>query len=141
MAGHTEVLSTLRERGYRLTPQRAMIFTVLAEQEGPVEAEEIYEAVRRQYPYIDLATIYRTLKLLKDLHLVTEISTGRVTRYELVKERHHHLVCRRCGRVIDLPLEYLQPLSQALERDLGFAPDLEHFSLTGQCQRCRQGGK
>ena len=137
---HAELVESLRRRGYRLTPQRALILEVLSEAPGPLGVEEILRRVRRVYPYVDPATVYRTLKLLKRMDLVTEISGGGASRYELARERHHHLVCTLCGGVIDLPLRYLEPLKEALERDLGFQADLDHFSLQGVCAHCRAEG-
>lgn len=137
---HAELAVSLRRKGYRLTPQRALILEALAEAPGPLGVEEILRRVRRAYPYVDPATVYRTLRLLKRLELVTEISGGGASRYELARERHHHLVCSLCGSVIDLPLRYLEPLRESLERDLGFLADLGHFSLPGVCARCREAG-
>src|SRR4030065_1835695 len=88
--------ATLREVGYRLTPQRMMILAAIYENEGHITAEAIHERVTQQYPFVDISTVYRTLQLLKKLRLVTETDLGEgVVEYELRERgRHHHLVCR-----------------------------------------------
>ncbi|MBI4328265.1 MAG: transcriptional repressor [Chloroflexi bacterium] len=135
---HGKALTTLKETGYRLTPQRLMVLETIAGARGHVTAEEIGTQVRRTYPYIDIATIYRTLHLLKRLHLVTEIDPGGSSaQYELAGDgRHHHLICEGCGKTIDLPLAYLDNLHQSLRREFEFEADLDHFALRGRCSQC-----
>jgi len=129
----------LRGKGYRLTPQRVMVLAALGKREGHMSVEELYEQVRRQYAYIDLATVYRSLQLLTKLHLVAEIRTGTTSRYELVhpEQRHHHMVCEECSAAFDLPPHYLDDLKARLVQEVGFEPHMEHFSLSGLCSKCR----
>ena len=137
MSRHAEALEFLKETGYRLTPQRVMILSAIGEREGHLGVDEIYERVRRVYPYIDVATVYRTLHLLKKLHLVTEIGLGDVSRYELTRNnKHHHMVCSECGSAFDLSPKYLDDFRQRLIDEFGFEPDLEHFAVAGRCAEC-----
>ena len=141
MVRHGKVLDTLRETGYRLTPQRMMVLSALAEHPGHIGADEIFREVHRLYPYIDLATVYRTLQLLKRLHLVTELDVGGFARYELVEaDRHHHMVCSQCGNAFDFSLRYLESFRQTLIGEFGFEPDLEHFAIGGLCGKCSSKG-
>ncbi len=141
MARQTKVLDLLKEQGYRLTPQRVLVLQALAEREGHVGVEEILHRVQADYPYIDVATVYRTLQLLKRHHLVTEIEVGGTSRYEFADGAgHHHLVCRVCGRTSDLSPSYLLELRDRLVREFGFQPDLEHRALTGRCAECEAKG-
>ena len=71
-----EILDILREEGYRLTPQRVMILSAIASSPGHMTAEEIHEKVKKTYPYIDIATVYRTIQLLKRHRLLVEIDLG-----------------------------------------------------------------
>ena len=140
MSDHIEVVESLKKTGYRLTPQRMMILNVLEESVGHLEVDEIHERVRQQYPFVDLATVYRTLHLLKKLHLVTEISLGDVSRYEMArKDRHNHMVCSVCGIAYDLHTIHLDQLKQTLDEEYGFDADLEHFAVSGVCANCRNG--
>jgi len=131
-------MEQLREGGYRLTPQRSMILSAMCEGPGHVTAEEIYERVRQQYPYVDISTIYRTLQLLKRLHLITETDLGdSAVRYELaVRQRHHHLVCRQCGSSISLEHDFLEPLQATLRQRYSFDADMDHLAIFGLCADC-----
>ena len=142
MAEYSDMAATLREVGYRLTPQRMMILAAIYEREGHVTAEAIHERVTQQYPFVDISTVYRTLQLLKKLRLVTETDLGEgVVEYELRERgRHHHLVCRQCGKTAPLDHSYLKPLAGRLEEAYGFQADLEHFAIFGLCSRCRETG-
>jgi Fur family ferric uptake transcriptional regulator len=88
---------------------------------------------------VNISTIYRTLNLLKKLRLVSETDLGEgYVRYELLeRERHHHLVCRRCGESCAFEHEFLKPLQVRLLKKYGFTADLDHFAIFGLCQRCR----
>ena len=137
MVHHGKALEALRETGYRLTPQRMMVLSVMAEHPGHIGVEDISKGVRQVYPYIDLATVYRTLQLLKRLHLVTELDVGGFARYELVKtDRHHHMVCNQCGKAFDLSPKYMEAFRHTLGEEFGFQPDLEHFAVGGMCSDC-----
>ena len=137
MTRNTKVLEQLREKGYRVTPQRVMVLSAFGEREGHLGVEQIYQRVRQAYPYIDVATVYRTLQLFKRLHLVTEIELGGVMRFELAEAGgHHHMVCRQCRKAFDLSPSYLAEFRQRLIREFGFEPDLEHFAIAGLCALC-----
>ena len=136
-----KALEALKKTGYRLTPQRVMVVSALAEQPGHVGVDDIYQAVHRLYPYIDVATVYRTLQLLKRLHLVTELDVGGLARYELVEtDRHHHMVCRECGDAFNFSPRYLEAFRKTLMDEFGFQPDLEHFAIGGLCRQCAAKG-
>src|SRR5579883_2976791 len=88
----------LHKRGYRLTPQRHMILSVIQEAGEHLNVEQIAERVQRRNPYVSLSTVYRTLDLLKQLGLIRESHlSGGQPIYEIAEgHAHHHLVCRRC---------------------------------------------
>jgi Fur family ferric uptake transcriptional regulator len=128
-------IETLREQGYRLTPQRLMVLEAIHSAPSHISAEEIYEQVRAKYPEVNISTVYRTLELMKKLGLVTETDMGEgILRYHHSdKGHHHHLVCRKCGRVFDLDESVLDSLKDTLIREYGFLPDLRHIAIFGQC--------
>ena len=138
MTKHSAVIEILREAGYRLTPQRVMVLQAIAESDGHLTAEAIHQRVIQLYPYLDIATVYRILQLLKRLHLVTEIALGDGSaQYEVAEpNKHHHMVCRGCGRTFDLSPSYLEELRMRLIKEFGFEPDLEHFAVAGACAEC-----
>ncbi len=129
----------LREVGFRLTPQRMMILDVIDRSAGHFSVDEVCEGVRVTYPYIDISTVYRTLQLLKKLHLVTESDLGSgPTQYELRdRSLHHHLVCSGCRETYALDNSVLEPLRRTLDSQHDFAADLDHLVIFGHCARCR----
>ncbi|MEE8369171.1 MAG: Fur family transcriptional regulator [Dehalococcoidia bacterium] len=138
MSGHSAIMESLREVGYRLTPQRTLIVSIIHESKGHITAEKIHSRVVRQYPYVDISTVYRTLQLLKKLHLVseTDLGGGRI-QYELSGgARHHHLVCHHCDSTEALDDEVIEPLRARLAKKHGFQADMEHFAIFGLCETC-----
>src|SRR3989337_2239311 len=110
MSGHSAIMDSLREVGYRLTPQRMLIVSLIHD-----------------------STVTRTLQLLKKLRRVseTDLGGGRV-QYELTQEaRHHHLVCRHCGATSPLDDEMIEPLRGRLLAQHGFQADMKHFAIFG----------
>lgn len=132
------IIQKLQELGYRLTPQRMMVITALEGSDIHISAEELWTRVRAQYPLMNISTIYRTLKLLEELGLVTEtdLGEGKVRYHTTEKGHHHHLVCRKCGEITDLDEKALLPLENVLREQYGFAADLRHLALFGYCLRC-----
>jgi Fur family ferric uptake transcriptional regulator len=134
------LVDSLRASGARLTPQRLLILEVIARQQGHLGVDEVYRRVQQAYPYLDVATVYRTLHLLKRLGLVNEVAVGDRQQYELAAGRppHHHLLCRECSVTIDLGPSYLEELQRTIQGRFNFEPDLEHFTITGVCAVCRR---
>ena len=143
MAGHDRAIEALKDAGYRLTPQRMMVLQAIGDGRGHLTAEAIHQRAMKTYPYLDIATVYRILQLLKRLHLVTEIDPGEGSAQYEVSEpnKHHHMVCRECGRTLDLSPSYLEELRTRLMEEFGFVPDLEHFTVGGTCAHCARDPK
>jgi Fur family transcriptional regulator, ferric uptake regulator len=129
----------LQAKGYRLTPQRIMVVDALHGAKRHISAEEIFARLRGKYRYANISTVYRTLELLKELGLAAEISMGDgIVRYHARENsRHHHLVCNKCGKMIDLPEEELAPLEKSLIKSHGFKADMHHLAIFGLCSDCR----
>jgi Fur family ferric uptake transcriptional regulator len=132
-------LEQLRERGFRLTPQREMVLSVMHQIKDFATAEEIHDRVQALSSAVDISTVYRTLELLQEFHLIALVDPGDGRRrYQLlgVHERHVHLVCRSCGKIIGADLESAQPLIKQLEKQYGFQADVDDLSIPGQCLAC-----
>jgi Fur family ferric uptake transcriptional regulator len=132
----------LREHGFRLTPQREMVLSVLHDVEGFATADEIYERVSRISSSVDISTVYRTLELLQDFHLVASVDPGDgQRRYELLglHGQHFHLVCLSCGKIIGVEPEALEAFAGRIRETYSFEIDLEHLSIPGLCQECADG--
>jgi Fur family ferric uptake transcriptional regulator len=134
-----QIAERLREKGYRLTPQRLMILAAIESSDEHISAEEIYAGVTARYPNVNISTVYRTLELLKKLGMVYEIDLGegRVRYHAEASGHHHHLVCRGCGRVIDIKESTLSSLRDILLRDYSFRAELKHVGIFGLCEKCR----
>jgi Fur family ferric uptake transcriptional regulator len=132
------MVGELNRQGYRLTPQRMMILSAIENSENHISAEEIYVQVIAKYPNVNISTVYRTLELLKRLGLVTEtdLGEGRVRYHPGEKGHHHHLVCQKCGAIIDLDESLLTPLKSALLQEYKFNADLRHLAILGRCENC-----
>jgi Fur family ferric uptake transcriptional regulator len=133
----------LRERGFRLTPQREMILSVLHDIKGLATADEIYDRVHDISASVDISTVYRTLDLLKGFDLVSCVDLGDdQRRYELlgIHGPHLHLVCQACGQVIGADLEIAQALAERLEAEYGFRAALDQLSVPGLCRACSTAG-
>ena len=149
MTRHGHLLERVKSEGLRLTPQRLMILSAIADGEGHMNVDEVYQRARETYPYIDIATVYRTLHLFKKLRLVTEVGMGDRLHYELTdpSAHHNHMVCQECGKAYNLSPSYLDEFRTRLVSEFSFEPDLDNFTVTGICSECsssngtrRQGG-
>lgn len=133
------ILLTLRQRGYRITPQREMILEAFTHNADHVTAEQIFTSVNQRTRYLNIATVYRTLDLLVDEGLATraDLRDGQVTYTTTQHGEHIHLVCRHCGVVIKAEHQFIDSLGSQLSAEYSFSPDLEHISFTGVCANCR----
>src|SRR5919198_4787613 len=121
-----------------LTRQRDAVLQVIRESENHLTASEIYEAARRRLPSISYATVYNSLKYLKDAGLIREINFGKgSSRYDRETARHDHAVCSRCGRLVDFDLAEISRLIRAAARRSRFKPESIHLTLVGVCPDCR----
>jgi Fur family ferric uptake transcriptional regulator len=140
MSCESAFFKQLRARGFRLTPQREMVLSVMHDMEDFATAEEIFEGVRALSSSVDISTIYRTLDLLRDFHVVATVDPGdgqRLYRLASVDGSRLYLVCRACGAVSGVALESVRPLLAFLRENLGFEVDLDHLSVPGLCEGCR----
>ncbi|MBV9119539.1 MAG: transcriptional repressor [Chloroflexi bacterium] len=130
----------LQALGYRLTPQRQLVWDTLRRSGPHVTAEEICADVQRTIPSFNMASVYRTLELLERIGLVRASNLGEGRRtYELSEPNaggHHHLVCDRCHTTIHFGPEPVAGLRHALERDYGFQFDDLDLVVFGLCPNC-----
>ncbi|MEE8413552.1 MAG: transcriptional repressor [Dehalococcoidales bacterium] len=125
--------------GYRLTPQRLMILKRVEEATSHISAEEIFAQIRIHYPQMNISTVYRTLELIKELGLVTEtdLGDGRARYQCMGKGRyHHHLVCEKCGEIIDMEESVLSPLWADIRQKHSFKVNMKHLAIFGRCENC-----
>ena len=133
------LIHQLRQRGYRITPQREMIVEALAHAGGHVTAEDIYDRVHDRTNVVNIATVYRTLDLLVAIGLASRVDLwdGRVIYTTFQHGPHVHLVCRNCGDVLNADYQLFEPLGQQIHSRYQFTPDLQHLSMLGVCAECK----
>ncbi len=140
MGGQSRLIDDLKTRGLRVTPQRAIILEAIEGMTGHITAEEIFDNVQQVNAYISLATVYRTLDLLKELGLVTEANMGTSTAHYALRDHanHHHAICRVCGKSTELSVDLFEPIANALEENYDFVADINHLVIFGWCKDCHQ---
>ena len=138
-----QMIRLLREKGCRLTPQRLAMLRILSKSEGHPGAEQIYEQIRVDYPTTSLATIYKTLSLLKDMGEVLELTFASVgSRYDGNKPYPHpHVICTKCGQILDPELGTMAGISQEIARQTGYRITHQQLNFFGICPRCQQEGQ
>jgi Fe2+/Zn2+ uptake regulation proteins len=129
-------------KGYKLTPQREATLRVLLENEKDhLTAEDVYMLIKPNYPNIGLATVYRSLELLAELHVVEKVNFGDGgARFDLRSDdqphMHHHLICTRCGMVEEIKEDWLLPMENRIEKELGFRVTDHRLDFHGICREC-----
>ena len=137
------MVGVLREKGCRLTPQRQAMLRILAKSEGHPSAEQIYEKIKVDYPTISLATVYKTLNLLKNMGEVLEVTFASVgSHYDGNKPYPHpHLICTQCGQILDPQCESLAGIAEEIARQTGYRITQQQLNFLGLCPRCQQEGQ
>lgn len=139
-----QIKQQLQSQGYKLTSQREATVRVLLEnEEDHLSAEDVFMLVKDKAPEIGLATVYRTLELLSELHVVEKMNFGDgVARYDLrsdsSKHHHHHLICVQCGSVDEIMDDWLLPLEERLAREFKFTVLDHRLDFQGICWRCNE---
>ena len=129
----------LRSAGRRLTSQRRLILQVLEESDGHLDADALYDRVKARDPDVSLATVYRTLAVLREIGLVEEHRLGQDHgHYEAVRqEPHYHFTCLRCGEVIEFDTPLVAQVEQELYEREGVRATSTHLHVSGYCAQCR----
>ena len=131
--------ATLKEKGLRMTKPRRLILDCIHERGDHLTAEDILEYVRKQYPKVNKSTVYRTLQLLEKNDCVFTTMSSDRTLYHHAEEKHHyHLVCKQCGKIIECEEDIFSPVNWVLTGKYGFKPELEHVTISGVCEACRE---
>lgn len=140
MKGGPDILSRrIREKGYRLTRQRKIVLEELASVDTHPRADQIYQMVRKRIPNVSFGTIYRNLRTLEELGLVTEVQYGqRSSRFDANISSHHHFVCRECERIIDVDTDMMVELESSSLARMGYTIEGYRMQLVGLCPVCRK---
>jgi Fur family peroxide stress response transcriptional regulator len=136
-----ELVNKLRERKYRLTPQRMALLRLLAASDGHPSASHLYDQIKDQFPTTSLATVYKTLNVLKEIAEVLELGfSDGDNRYDGNKPYPHpHLICIDCQKILDPEVSLAQNLVQEVAQSSGYQIVGHRLDFYGLCPDCRDG--
>ena len=125
-------------KGRPVTSQRKLLLSLIKKAGGHISAKELYRRASKRNESISLATVYRTLQLFKELGLVEERRLGQVYCHYEMKDstEHQHLVCRSCGKVIEVESPLLSKLVEELKHEHGFNLTKIELYMEGYCPQC-----
>ena len=134
------MVSKLKEKGHRITPQRLAILRMLAESNGHPSVEDIFQRVQVNFPTTSLATIYKTISVMKELGEVLELEfSSDHNRYDGHKPYPHpHLICVKCKKIVDPELNSLEDMTQELVSDTGYKILGHRLDFYGICSECQK---
>jgi len=131
------IIKTFRNSGYRATPQRIAISKFILRNHEHPTAQKAYMEVKKVHPTVSLATIYTTIKILRDTGLILELNMPQgQTRFDPNIEPHAHLLCLRCGSISDWMDPIMPKLIARVSADANFTVTGSSLDLKGICERC-----
>jgi Fur family peroxide stress response transcriptional regulator len=132
-----DLVSSLREEGFRITPQRIAIVDYLLKTVDHPSADRIHKVIQRKYPMVSLSTVYKTLELLKEKRLVNEIEVDGETRFDAHTDEHINLVCMNCGKIDDVDEDVLKNIQIRAAKKSKYLILKSSFELFGYCNNCK----
>lgn len=134
-----DVLKILKEKGYKVTPQRIAVYDVLRQTKEHPTVEAIYNKLQPAYPTMSLATVYKSLEMFKEINLVQELNVGEDKfRYDANVNPHPHITCQACGKVDDVDDDMFFNLSEQVESKTGYRITGQKLYFYGYCPECKQ---
>ena len=137
-----QMLDRLRERDCRITPQRVALLRLLAVDEEHSSASHLHQQLRTQFPTTSLATVYKTLNLLKEMGEVVEFGfSDDDNRYDGARPfPHPHLICVQCRKIVDTDTSLASSLVKDVAADSGYQIIGHRLDLYGLCPECQSDG-
>ncbi len=122
-----------------LTRQREVVLQVIREAEGHLTASEVFVNAKMLLPSISFATVYNSLRFLKEGGHIAEIQFGNgASRFDRMTARHDHAICIKCGKLVDIEMEHPAELVDRAAAYSGFKPESLEFTLRGLCPECNK---
>ena len=134
----------LKKKGMLHSQQRLQILDIFLKTEKHLTIDELYSLVKKRYPRIGLATVYRSIKVICDAGLAREADFGDgVKRFEHKYQHthHHHLICQNCNNVNEITCRQFEKLLKHLEKEHEFTPVSDTIEIFGICNPCKKAGK
>jgi Fur family transcriptional regulator, peroxide stress response regulator len=136
-----ELIASLKERGFRLTPQRIELVRLIAASKEHPNAIQLHEKIKKQFPTMSLATVYKTVSLLKEMGQVMEIDLRDDSHYDGSRPQpHSHLICMKCNQIVDGDMDIEDAQIKRLEKESGFQIIRPQIAFYGICPHCRSQG-
>ncbi len=134
------MINKLKKRDFRITPQRLAVLRILAKSEGHPSVDDIFKKLKPDFPTTSLATVYKTINLLKDIGEVVELDFSEEgNRYDGNKPYPHaHLICTKCKTIMDPDMATVEDLSKELARKTGYEILNHRLDFFGVCPRCQE---
>jgi Fur family peroxide stress response transcriptional regulator len=129
-------IKILKNNQIKVTPQRLAIVSLM-ETHGHISVREIYEKIKKSFPSLSLATIYKNINTMLESNFIKELKiVGLESKYELAKEAHSHLICNSCGAVEDLMLGIDSIKDEALSKS-SYKIEEVVVQIKGKCSNCQ----
>jgi len=135
-----QMIQSLKKTHHRITPQRLAVLDVLAESPGHPSVEKIYEQVRSRFPTTSIATVYKTISILKEIDQVLELGfPDGSNRYDGSRPfPHPHVICIKCRSIFDPELDALNDFTREIAEQTGFAITTHRLDFFGLCRECQK---
>lgn len=132
------IMSLLRDKGFKATPQRIAVYSVLAQTKAHPSAEMIFSALQSEYPAMSLATVYKTIDILLAIGVIQILNVGEGSfRYDSNTTAHPHICCIKCGRVDDLEGIDSRPFTETAACHTAYQITGQQFYFYGICPACQ----
>ena len=132
------ITTLLRDKGYKVTPQRLAIYNVLSHTKAHPSAEMIFNQLQPVYPTMSLATVYKTIEILKEIGMVQVLNVGEDSfRYDATTQNHPHIRCMSCGRVDDVEGIDATDFIETVVGATSYKVTGQQFYFYGVCQDCQ----
>lgn len=134
-----EALTTLKDSGVRITPQRHAVLEHLIQSMAHPTADEIYKSLESKFPNMSVATVYNNLRVFKGAGLVKELTYGdSSSRFDYVTTDHYHIICNSCGKIVDFSYPGLDEVENLAEHVTGFKVGEHRMEIYGTCPDCQK---
>ena len=130
-------IEALRKKGYKATPQRIAICRFALNSRDHPFARQVYDEVKKIHPTVSLATVYKTLGVLKKLNLIQELNLPqRQARFDSYMKPHINLICLQCGSIADLEDNSAIEITRKVAAAAKFKPKGQRIDIFGTCRKC-----
>lgn len=132
-----DALDSLKAKGVRITPQRHSILAYLVSTKSHPTADDIYQALKGNFPNMSVATVYNNLRVFRDVELVKELTYGDASsRFDFVTHDHYHIICEDCGKIVDFQYPGLEEVEHFASHVTGFKVNSHRLEVYGSCPAC-----